>query len=356
MRPLLFILLAIIAMYLIKIFVIDDSNEQKSAVQELQKTEKSTPKALPVSVYVAAKVQNSNTVFTTGTIIPNEEVDLKMEVSGRVVQLNIIEGGQVRKGQLIAKLNADELEAQINKVEFEEQMASQTQARQQKLLEIDAISKEEYDIVVTRVNTLSADKELLNAQLEKTSLVAPFHGKIGLKNISTGAYITPSQVIATLVQTDPIKIDFTLPEKYANKILVGQEVSLTIDGKADPFTAKVIALDSKIDENLRTLRVRAKTNNQSGQLYPGMFVRVEVNLGDESSIMIPTEAIIPILKGKKVFVIKNGKAKEIIVETGLRTDTKIEVDKGLEVGDSVIISALMTVKAKMAVMPKEIID
>lgn len=356
MRPLLLILVAIIALYFVKVFFIDKNNNENSGLSTEQTNESPESNALPVNVYIAKKENKSNVVYTTGTIIPNEEVELTTEVSGRVVQLNIVEGGKVYKGQLIAKLNADELEAQIKKVEFEEQMASQTKTRQQKLLEIDAISKEEYDIVATRVNTLSADKELLKAQLEKMSLVAPFHGKIGLRNISNGAYVTPNEVIATLVQTDPIKIDFSLPEKYANKIMVGQEISFSIDGTTTPFTAKVIALDSKIDEDLRTLKIRAQTNNKDGKLYPGMFVRVEVPLGDESSIMIPTEAIIPILKGKKVFVIQNGKAKESIVETGLRTDTKIQIEKGLEIGDSVIVSALMTVKSDMAVTPKAIID
>jgi len=348
------IILAILLLYLLKIFVLEEEVVEPGYTPIKKELYKSS--GLPVDIYIAREENKSNTIYSSGTIIPNEEVDLTSEISGRVVNLNIKEGGYVRKGQLIAKLNDEELVAQIKKVEFEEQLADQTKVRQKKLLEINAISKEEYDMAVTRVNTLSADKEFLQAQLEKTSVIAPFSGKIGLKNISNGAYLTPNEVIATLVQTDPVKIDFTVPEKYAQKIKVGQEVRLTIDGSNRIFTATVIALDSKIDEALRTLRVRATTKNKEGFLYPGSFVRVQIPLGDEASIMIPTEAIIPILKGKKVFVLENGVAVEKIVKTGLRTESKIQIEEGLSIGDSVVVSALMTVKQDMEISVRYIVE
>ncbi|MEM6320867.1 MAG: efflux RND transporter periplasmic adaptor subunit, partial [Bacteroidota bacterium] len=266
------------------------------------------------------------------------------------------EGAYVKKGQLIAKLDDADLVAQLKKLKYEEELAAQTEARQNKLLEINAISKEEYDLAVNRVNTLSADKEFLQVQLEKTSVVAPFSGRMGFKNISQGAYITPSVVIANLVQTNPVKLDLSVPEKYAGKIKTGQPLNFTIDGEETTFTAKVLAINPKIDEELRTLKVRAVATNNGEKLLPGMFIRVEVPLGEEKSIMIPTESVIPILKGKKVFVMKNGKAEERVIRTGLRTDTKIQVEEGLEVGDSVITSALMSVKAKSAVRLRDVVE
>ena len=355
MRPLLFILISILGLYLFKTFYLDA--EKKSAASQ-SKTSSPSRRAvakLPVDIYVATEVDKNNTVFASGTIVPNEEVEIKSEVSGRLMQLYIKEGGYVKKGQLIAKLNDDDILAQLKKLKYEEELADQTEARQKKLLDIDAISKEEYDLAMNRVNTLSADKELLQVQLEKTSVKAPFSGKMGLKNISEGAYITPSVVIANLVQTNPVKLDFTLPEKYANKIRIGQQVIFSVDGQEEKLTAQVIAIDPKIDEDLRTLKVRARANNSKGQLLPGMFIRVEVPLGNEPSIMIPTESIIPILKGKKVFVMKNGKAQEVKIKTGLRTDTKVQVEEGLSVGDSVIVSALMSVKQGSPVEVKEVV-
>ena len=350
MKPLLIILLCILGLYFFKTYYLDA--EPKS---EVQTSNSSTPKKssrLPVDIYVAQEVNQGSTILATGTVVANEEVELKSEVSGRLVKLNLKEGGFVKKGQLIAKINDEDLIAQLKKLKYEEEFAAQNEARQKKLLDIDAISKEEYDIAVNQVNTLGADKEYLEVLLEKTSVVAPFSGFLGLKNISEGAYITPNVIIANLVQTNPAKIDFNIPEKYASKITIGQKISFSLDGDEDVIEATVIAVDPKIDENLRTLKVRAKTSNPKGKLLPGMFTKVEIPLGKEKAIMIPSEAIIPILKGKKIFVMENGKAKEVIIKTGLRTDTQVAVEEGLMVGDSVVVSALMSVKKGLPIMSK----
>jgi membrane fusion protein (multidrug efflux system) len=354
MRPLLIILLCIVGLYFFKTYYLDA--ETKSEVEASNSSIFEQLSKLPVDIYVAQEVNQGSTILATGTVVPNEEVELKSEASGRLVKLNLQEGGFVKKGQLIAKINDEDLIAQLKKLKYEEEFAAQNEARQKKLLDIDAISKEEYDIAVNQVNTLGADKEYLEVQLEKTSVVAPFSGTLGFKNISEGAYITPSVIIANLVQTNPAKIDFNIPEKYASKIKVGQKVSFSLDGDEEIIQAMVIAIDPKIDENLRTLKVRAKTSNSNGKLLPGMFTKVEIPLGKEKSIMIPSEAIIPILKGKKIFVMKNGMAKEVIIKTGLRTDTQVSVEEGLIVGDSVVVSALMSVKKGLPIMAKPSLD
>jgi membrane fusion protein (multidrug efflux system) len=355
MKPLLTIVLCIIGLYLFKVYYWD-AEPEVSAETANDAESAAAVSRLPVDIYVANETSQSNAVIATGTIVPNEEVEIKSEASGRLVKLYINEGAYVKKGQLIAKLNDEELRAQLKKLKYDAEFAAQTEQRQKQLLDIDAISKEEYDIAVNRVNTLGADKDYLEVQLEKTSITAPFSGRMGLKNISEGAYITPSVIIANLVQTNPAKIDFDIPEKYASKIKVGQDVTFSLDGYDETFQAKVIALNPKIDEDLRTLKVRAKAPNSDGRLLPGMFTRIEVPLGDERSIMIPSESIIPILKGKKVFVMKNGVAKESIISTGLRTDKKVSVEQGLAIGDSVIVSALMSVKENLPVQAKNIVQ
>jgi membrane fusion protein (multidrug efflux system) len=353
MRPLIIVTLIIAALALLKIYVWDKTEE--STIPQRAGNQARTSGALPVNVYVAEETAMDNTIYSSGTIIPNEEVELRCEISGRLVNLNIQEGKYVQKGQLIAKLNDQDLRAQLKKIEFEEQLADQIEARQRKLLDIDAISKEEYDLAMNRVNTLGADRELLEVQLEKTEVRAPFSGYIGFKNISEGAYITPSQSIATLVQSNPVKIDFAIPEKYASDISVGQEVVFAVDGTDDKFTAKVIAIDPKVDEDLRTLRLRALANNGLGLLKPGMFVRVDVPLGSRESIMIPTEAVVPVLKGKIVYLYKKGKATETPIKTGLRNDRSIQVLEGMEVGDSVIVSSLMSVKSDLPVRVEQVV-
>ena len=169
--------------------------------------------AIPVSVYLAKLEKIDNVVFSSGTVLPNEEVDMKAEASGRLVKLNINEGSFVTKGQLIAKIKDTDLKAQLQKLEYNEILAKQIEVRQKKLLDINAISKEEYEISSNNIKTIGADKDLINAQLEKTVILAPFTGKIGLKNISEGAYLAPGTSVATLVQIDPVKIDFAVPEK-----------------------------------------------------------------------------------------------------------------------------------------------
>ncbi|MFN3851357.1 MAG: efflux RND transporter periplasmic adaptor subunit [Spirosomataceae bacterium] len=311
---------------------------------------------MQVNIYVTKPETIDNIVYASGSISPNEEVELKAEASGRLVTLNVNEGSYVAKGQLIAKIKDTDLQAQLKKLEYEENLAKQIEARQKKLLEINAISKEEYEISANRINTLSADKDVIKAQLEKTLLYAPFAGKIGFKSVSIGAYVTPATTIATLVQMNPVKVDFTIPEKYSPQIKIGKGFKFEVDGQQGVFNASISAIDPKIDPNLRTLRVRGISQNPSGKLMPGMFVRVTADLDTESSIMIPTESIVPVLKGKKVYVMRDGKATEVMVTTGLRTQKKVQVIGGLQPGDSLIVSGIMALKADMAVKAKQVVN
>jgi membrane fusion protein (multidrug efflux system) len=348
MRPLLFVGLIILALVLGKIFLFTDKDET-AGISAARNTASS---AMPVNYIVASYSSEDQSIFSTGTVVPNEEVELKSEVNGRLISLNLQEGNYVKKGQQIAKLQDDELRTQLKKVAYEEALAAQIEARQKKLLDINAISKEEYEIAINKTKTLNIDKELLEVQLRKTVITAPFNGKIGLKNISEGAYITPATVIGTLVQTNPVKIDFTIPEKYSQLIKRGQKITFQRDGSPQNYTAIVIAIDPKVDENLRTLRIRSRATNNGGDLLPGMFVRVNLNLGTEQSIMIPTDAVVPILDGKKVYVMRNGKATDTMIQTGLRNERSIQVINGLQIGDSVITSGLITLKNGAAVKPR----
>ena len=339
MRPLIAIAVVIILLYVGKEYVFD-ADESPRVVA----TSRNAGGALEVDVYVAEETDSENTIYASGTLVANEEVSLQSEISGRVLRLNITEGSYVTKGSVIAKIDDRDLQAQLRKLNFEEELAQQTEARQKKLLDIDAISKEEYDLSLNRVSTLSADRDLLEVQIGRTSVRAPFSGYIGLKNISVGAYLTPGIPIATIVQTNPIKIDFTIPEKYASLVKKGEKVTFAVDGHREDYAATILAIDPKVDEDLRTLRVRAKTGNPDRMLLPGMFVRLTVPLGTEKTIVIPTESIVPILKGKMVYVVKQGKAQSVEITTGVRNDQHVQVRDGLSIGDSVVVSALMSVK------------
>jgi membrane fusion protein (multidrug efflux system) len=345
MKPLIIIASVLAALIVIKVFFWKDSEDPASSQAGGRG---GASMAMQVGT-IAVKYDESNLlVYSSGTLAPNEEVELRPELSGKLVQLNIQEGSLISKGQLIAKIKDDDIRAQLKKVALEQDLAKQTEARQKRLVEIEAISKEEYDLSANRVNTLAADKELLEVQLERTEVRAPFSGRIGLKSISQGAYVTPSSVIAILIQTDPMKLDFNVPEKYLSMVKPGQEVVFEVDGINNKFKARIIAIDPKIDQNLRMIKIRAVTSN-GGHLLSGMFAKVNLNLGANRAIMIPSEAIIPVLEGKKVYIKKNGMVEEVFVETGLRNESKVEVLSGLNAGDSLITTAIMSLKPGMKV-------
>ncbi len=307
-----------------------------------------------VNIFVTGFATLDNAVTSPGTVFPNEEVQLMSEAAGRLVTLNIKEGSRVAAGQVIAKIRDTDLQAQLKKIHFQIELAKQTDARQKKLLEINAISREEYEITSNTLNTLAADKEFLETSIEKTVLKAPFAGKISFKNVSQGAYVTSATSLATLVQTNPVKIDFTIPEKYSTQIRLGSSVKFEVEGQTNSYSATIVAIDPKIDVNLRTLKVRALAQNPNDRLIPGMYVRVTVDLDISQAIMVPTEAIIPVLKGKKVYVMENGKVAEKMVETGLRTDKSIQITSGLASGDSLIVSGIMALKKDAPVKVKQV--
>ncbi len=337
----------IVALVLGKIFIFS------KPVKDAPPTGKSSAKggtSVSVDVLVINRETLQNQIFASGTILPNEEVDLKAELSGRLVALHIQEGATVKKGQLIAKINDRDLKAQLQKVGFNQDLAKKIEGRQQKLLNIEAINLQDYDVTANDINVLEAEKEVLAAQLEKTEIRAPFSGRIGLKNISQGAFVSPGTSIVTITQSNPVKVEFDVPEKYARAIRTGSTIKFRLNSDQLERTAKVVALDPKIDETLRTQKVRALASNPSEQIVPGMFVKVNVNLeANNSAIMIPTNAIVPVLKGKKVYVKRNGKAQEVMITTGLRTDDRVEILEGLQPGDSLITSAIITLKPNIAV-------
>lgn len=310
--------------------------------------------ATAVNIFVTSFATLDNAVTSAGTVFPNEEVQLMPEAAGRIVALNIKEGSRVAAGQVIAKIRDNDLQAQLKKINYQIELAKQTDARQKKLLEINAISREEYEITSNTLNTLDADKEFLEVSIDRTVLKAPFAGKISFKNVSQGAFVTTATSLATLVQTNPVKIDFTIPEKYSTQIKLGSNVKFEVEGQTTSYSANIVAIDPKIDPNLRTLKVRAVAQNPNDRLIPGMFVKVTVDLDISQAIMVPTEAIIPVLKGKKVYVMQDGKVAEKMVETGLRTDKNIQITSGLTAGDSLIVSGIMALKKDAPVKVKQV--
>ncbi len=284
-------------------------------------------------------------VFATGSLVANQEVALTTEASGKIIQLNLQEGERVNKGQLLLKLNDADLQAQLNKLKTRYKEIQNRDTRQKAMLDKGAISQQEFELFEAEKQGVEADMQLLQAQIEKTEIRAPFSGKVGLRYVSLGAFVNQNANIAQLVNADPILVDFAVPEKYATMVKQGTTVQLTVENQADTFSAKVIAVAPSIDANSRTLSLRARLDNSQAQLVPGAFARVELRLRQlEDAILIPSRAIVPELKAKKVFLIKNGVVTPIYIETRERTDDRVRVSSGLNAGDTLITAGILKVR------------
>jgi len=305
---------------------------------------------------IVTKAENfSNSLAIAGTIEANEQVDIRSEVSGLVTDIQFNEGTNVSKGKVLVKINDLELQAQLSQALTRQKLAMETEYRAGKLLEKEAISKEEYDVALSELRALQSQTQLIRAQLAKTLIRAPFSGKIGLRTISAGEYITPSSSIARLVSTNPVKILFSIPEKYAGTIKLNTPISFTVAGSNTPYSGTVYAIEPGIDLSTRTLQLKAKASNNNGELLPGSFAKIDLPLSNvNDAILIPTESIIPVLQGKKVYISSNGKAKEILVETGTRTDKSVLILSGLTIGDTVLTSGIMSLKNDIPVKVKVI--
>lgn len=300
---------------------------------------------VPVKAHVMAYETLVNKVLTTGTVIANEEVELKSEIAGRVIQILFREGGRVTKGELLLKLNDAELQAQLEKSESRRKLAESNEIRQRTLLEKELLSKEVYDATVNELNAVQADIALLKAQIAKTEIRAPFDGVIGLKYVSDGSYISSTTRIATLQNLSTVKIDFSIPEKYVNDILRESEITFTIPGSEKKYKGRIFAIEPKIDETTRTVTMRAVCTNPDDKIFPGAFANIEVVLKEiKNALMVPTESIIPELKSQKIFLYKSGEAQPQTVETGMRTDTRIMISKGLQAGDTVITTGVLLLR------------
>lgn len=303
-----------------------------------------------VTAFVVKTETLENSVYASGTVMANEEVELKPELAGKIVQLNLKEGSPVTKGQLLVKINDAEFQAQLKKLQLENSLAETQLKREQELLKISGISQQDVDISQNKVSSIKADIEYLQSQIAKTEIRAPFDGWVGLKNVSEGAYVTSATIIANIQQINPVKLDFSVSERYSDQVKKGDKVIFSIEGLKKSFTGEVFAVEPKIDMATRTLKVRAICPNSQGIVYPGAFARVQLTLGDiDNAMMVPTEAVIPDLKGKKVIRVKDGKADFVRVETGLRTDVAVQVTSGLNPGDTIVTTGIMSLKPGAAV-------
>ena len=300
---------------------------------------------LPVKAHITKYEVLDNKVLTTGTVLANEEVELKSEVSGKITKILFREGSSVNAGDLLVKINDADLQAQLQSAKSRLELQKETEYRQKQLLEKEAISQEDYDMTANQLKVNQAEVELIKAQIDKTEIRAPFGGIVGLKNVSEGSYVTNSTIIASLQNINPIKIDFSIPERYSSMVEVGDEINFSISGNNKNYVGKVYAIEPKIDPVTRTLKIRAMCSNTGREILPGSFANVVLVLKKiENAILIPSEALIPDIQGQKVFIYRNGSAVPQQVETGIRTDLNVQLTSGVSEGDTIITSGMLQIR------------
>jgi len=286
-----------------------------------------------------------NNLSLSGSIEANEQVEIHSEVSGIVEGIYFTEGTYVNKGQVLFKVNDIELRAQLKQAQTKEGLAAENERRAKLLLQKEAISQEEFDVANADYTSMKAQTQLIKAQIAKTSVKAPFSGKIGLRSISPGTYITPTILVAKLVNTGKLKITFSIPEKYASQVKSGSIIDFTVSGSDKIYTAKIYAIEPEVEVATRTLKIRSIADNVEGKLFPGTFADVKLPLSIiKDAIVVPSEAIVPIQDGKKVYIANMGKAKEVMVDATTRTDASILILSGLKAGDTLITSGVMSLK------------
>lgn len=300
--------------------------------------------------YVVKTGSVSEPIQLPGTLLPMEETQIQAEVSGRIVSHSINEGAFVNKGALLVKLFDGDLQAQLKKLEVQLQIAEKTEERNKELLKINGISQQDYDLSFLQVSNIKADIELLRTNIIKTEIRAPFSGKIGFRNISTGAYITPTTIITSLRQLSQMKLQFSVPEKYTSKVKVGQTISFSVEGSTRRFTAKVYASESTVSETSRGLNVRCMVQQNDASLVPGSFAKVDMDFArNENAILVPAQAVLPQARGKKLIVYRDGIAKFTDVQTGIRDSANVEITSGVVPGDTIITTGLLGLKPEAKV-------
>ncbi|MEI8085235.1 MAG: efflux RND transporter periplasmic adaptor subunit [Paludibacter sp.] len=334
--------IAVIMVLLIGFFLklaFTKSSEKDKKGDAKEKTQKK------VDAYIVNPTLLINEISVSGSLLAYDEVELKNEVAGRVVNINLPEGKFIKKGTLLVKLFDEDLQSNLKKLQTQYNIQQQIYKRQSELLKANGISQNEYELTGLQLNSLKADIEIQKTLIRKTEVLAPFDGVIGLRNISVGAIVTPSTLLSTIRSDNKIKLDFSVPEKYGPSIKTGMKVKFNMSNDEKLYDATVFATERGIDANTRNLKVRALVNSQSEKLIPGAFSNVILRLSEnKNALMIPTQCIIPKEQSKSVIIARNGKAHFTKVVTGIRKTSQIEITEGIQLGDTIITSGILFLK------------
>jgi membrane fusion protein, multidrug efflux system len=345
----------IVVLLTLTVFLIGSCNDKKP--RQLPGGAGRQQGPIPVDGFIVSERTIAENIEVPGSLLPFEETQIRAEVGGRIVQLNINEGSSVEKGTLLVKLFDRDLQAQLRKLEVQLKIKQKSEERSSELLKIQGISQQDYDLSALDVENLRADIESTQIAISKTEIRAPYSGRVGLRNVSLGAYISPNDIITIIRQVDKLKLEFSIPEKYAREITPGYIITFQVDGGKGYHKAKVMATENSVDQNTRTLKVRGVVGANHPELIPGVFAKVNLQLGkNERALMVPTQSVIPTSRNKQVIVVRKDSVLYSVVETGTRDSAFVHITSGLKVGDTVVTTGLMAIRPNSKVKVTRVAD
>ncbi|OQP53435.1 efflux transporter periplasmic adaptor subunit [Niastella yeongjuensis] len=294
---------------------------------------------IPADVHIVSPGAINQLIEIAGTLAANQEVSVSSELTKKVVNVPVKEGHTVPKGALLFQLDDADLQAQLERLHQQEKLAALNEGRLKDLIAHDAASQQDYDQAATNLAVIKAEIRQQETTIDKTRIRAPFAGKIGIIRTYPGALVAPNVPLTTIVDDAQIKVEFAVPEKYANLVNPGSRQVFTVEGDSTQFNATVTSKESFVDHTTRTLLVRAITPNPGGKLVAGQSAHLSIALHTTNdALQIPSQSLMPSSQGYSVFLLKNGKAQLTPVTVGQRDAVLVQITSGMQAGDTVIVS------------------
>jgi membrane fusion protein, multidrug efflux system len=297
---------------------------------------------IPVDGYIVKPAVLKDELEITGTLEPNQEVDIVSELPRKIIRVNVKDGASVSSGQLLFEMDNADLLAQLEKLHQQEKLAKLNEERLRDLIQHEAVIQQDYDQAFTNLKVLEAQVAELQVTLNKTRIRAPFSGQLGILHVYPGAVVSANTVLTHIQDNSQVKLDFHVPEKYTQTITTGSLQKFTVASDSRQYTAKVIAREAGVDQSTRTLLVRAVSQNPGRVLLAGQSARMQLSLHSSAdALMVSSQALIPSSQGYSVYTVKSNQVQLAPIEIGQRGPYTVEVLHGLTKGDTVVNSNLL---------------
>lgn len=310
---------------------------------------------MPVRAQAARVGPAVDDASAVGSLRADEAIVIRPEIAGRIERIAFGEGQAVKKGDLLIQIDAAELRAVLASSAAQAKLEAQRLERAEDLFRKKFISEQGLDETRSNHARALAKQREDEAKLAKATVRAPFSGVAGLRQVSEGAWLAAGTDIARLEKIDQLKLDFRLPEVFIGKLKPGQTLRVAVDAfSGAAFTGAIFAIEPAVDEQTRTVLVRARVDNAGLKLRPGMFARVVLQLGTRNeAVWAPEQSIVPRGRDNFVYRIVDGKAEQVKVQLGVRTVGEVEILKGINAGDLIVTEGAERIRPGSAVAVME---